>query len=123
MEKYRNNYNKLDVMKIHDLEDLVYTASMKSARRAEEMLFGGLMPFFNRLFDENEMILEELQYIKTLLQQEQPVQQKELLANAPKLNLVDSLPNVKISDDTLKRLQLAMANNQLKGDEWFSEVV
>jgi hypothetical protein len=41
MEKYQNNHNNLESMTIHDLEDLVYTVSNKTARAAEEQLFVG----------------------------------------------------------------------------------
>jgi hypothetical protein len=71
MEKYRNNHNKLVTMTIHDLEDLVYTASLKSAKRVEKELFGGLIPFINRLYDENEQIIETLEHIKLTLQESQ----------------------------------------------------
>ncbi|WP_273129973.1 hypothetical protein [Bacillus weihaiensis] len=40
----------------------------KAARKANQELFGGLLSFFNRLFDENELIIKELDYIKSVIQ-------------------------------------------------------
>lgn len=66
MEKeYRHNKGNIVTLSVRDLDDLIYQASYRAARRTEQELFSGLIPIFNRLFDENEMVLEKLDYLKT----------------------------------------------------------
>ncbi|ERN54309.1 hypothetical protein [Alkalihalophilus marmarensis] len=56
-----------------ELDELIYLKN----RRTNDQLFGGLLPYLNRLFDENQMLLEELQVIKTYLQINEEVKEKQ----------------------------------------------
>jgi hypothetical protein len=69
--KYRSNKENVVTLKVYELEELVYKASFEAARKTEQQLFGGLMSFFNRLFDDNERIIETLDYLKLSLQETQ----------------------------------------------------
>lgn len=56
---------RLVIISERDLDNLIFKAS----RSANDQLFKGLLPFLNRLFDENEIIFEEMKYLKSFLQQ------------------------------------------------------
>jgi hypothetical protein len=63
MRKTDREY-KVAEMSFYELDRLLY----KKSKEANDHLFGGILPFINRLMDENEMILKELEYIKCYLQ-------------------------------------------------------
>ncbi|KHF40721.1 hypothetical protein [Halalkalibacter okhensis] len=60
----RKSEKMLVEMDYYDLDKLIY----KKTREANEQLFGGILPFINRLFDENERILKEMDYLKAYIQ-------------------------------------------------------
>lgn len=70
-KNYRFNENNIVTLSVADLEELIY----KTTRKVEQELFGGLLAYFNRLFDENTMIIETLDYLKVVAQQ--PVEKKK----------------------------------------------
>jgi hypothetical protein len=70
-KKYKSNNNLIVTLTVEDLEELIY----RTTRKVEEELFGGLLPYFQRILDENTLILETLDYLKTVAQQ--PVEKKK----------------------------------------------
>lgn len=70
-KRYRKNKNNIVTLSVADLEELIYLTT----RKVEEELFAGLLGYFNRLFDENTMIIETLDYLKIVAQQ--PVEKKK----------------------------------------------
>ncbi|MCK0470869.1 hypothetical protein [Halalkalibacter sp. APA_J-10(15)] len=69
MRKSDREY-RVSEMNYAELDDLIF----KKSRNANDQLFGGLLSMFNRLYDENELIIKELDYIKAYLQnQEKPI--------------------------------------------------
>lgn len=81
-KKYRENKSNIVTLSVSELEELVYKASYSAARKVEDQLFGGLLGFINRLYDENEMVLESLDYLKTVVQQ--PVEKPKKRATRKK---------------------------------------
>ncbi len=63
MRKSDREY-KVSAMSFYELDRLLY----KKVNEANNNLFGGIFPFISRLMDENEKILEELDYIKAYIQ-------------------------------------------------------
>jgi hypothetical protein len=64
MEK---NNELLVTMTQGQLEDLIYYTTVRASKRALDKHFRGLLPFLDRINDDNEKIIEELDYIKLAL--------------------------------------------------------
>jgi hypothetical protein len=79
-DDWMSKEQELVFMTKQELDDLLYNVSYRASRRANNEQFGGILPFFNRLFDENEKIIEELDYLKVCLQQgvDKPKENKEV---------------------------------------------
>lgn len=52
-------------MKVKELDDLVYYASLRAAEKTERDLFKGLIPFLTLINDQLESLEQEVEYIKT----------------------------------------------------------
>jgi hypothetical protein len=65
MEK---NNELLVTMTQGQLEDLIYYTTVRASKRALDKHFRGLLPFLDRINDDNEKLLEELDFIKLSLQ-------------------------------------------------------
>lgn len=54
---------------LEDISDVVYYTSLRSNSRSLDKHFRGILPFFLEIQEDNEKILEELDYIKLAIQQ------------------------------------------------------
>ncbi|WML44067.1 hypothetical protein [Neobacillus sp. PS3-40] len=81
-------------MTLDSLENIVYQAAYKASRKANQDMFNGLMPFISRLYDENEMMTETLNYLKDSAQSKQIEKVEidyDLLANKVAEEMKDAL--------------------------------
>lgn len=67
MEKER-----LVIISDKELNDLIYFTSLRATERALDRHFRGLLPFLNRINDDNEKIIEQLDFIKLFDSQNEP---------------------------------------------------
>ncbi|MEC1725874.1 hypothetical protein P9E34_14240 [Schinkia azotoformans] len=63
-----NNTNPIVTMTRSELDDLVYFASLRAAKRENEKLFRGLHPFLYQYLEELRLIINEIDGIKVRLQ-------------------------------------------------------
>jgi hypothetical protein len=63
------------------IDDLIYFSSLRATKRACDNLFGGLIPYLNRLNEDNGKILEELDFIKLSLQNNKRTTKKSKKVN------------------------------------------
>jgi hypothetical protein len=63
------NKNVKVSMSLETLEDIVFHACYRASRKVEQDLFKGLIPFLNKMNDDFETVIKEIDYIKLLLQE------------------------------------------------------
>jgi hypothetical protein len=56
-------------MTLETLQNLVFQEAYRASRKVEQELFKGLVPFLNKMNDDFETIIKEIDYIKVLLQE------------------------------------------------------
>lgn len=118
-------------MSKEDLDNLIYYTSLRATTRALDKHFRGLLPFLNDINRDNAVIIEMLDYLKTIAQQ--PIEKPKKRATKKKkaeevaetdtsefIPIVD--PNSKLSkvlgelsEDTKAALSKAMQESMQKG--------
>jgi hypothetical protein len=58
------NNELLVTLTVEQLDDLIYYTSYRAARRANDKLFKGLLPFLVKMNDDFETIIREIDYLK-----------------------------------------------------------
>jgi hypothetical protein len=61
MEK---NKELIVTMTAEQLDDLIYYTTHRASKRANDKLFRGLLPFLNKMNDDFETIIREIDYLK-----------------------------------------------------------
>jgi hypothetical protein len=55
---------KTVILSEQEFEDIIYYTTYRASRRANDKLFRGLLPFLNKMNDDFETIIRELDYLK-----------------------------------------------------------
>jgi hypothetical protein len=123
MEKER-----LVIISEKELNDLIYFTSLRATERALDRHFRGLLPFLNRINDDNEKIIEQLDFIKLSDSQNEPekaveevekplkkkseVTIKNPAANPKLARLIEEM-SLEDKDKMAKAMKEAIENNRL----------
>lgn len=104
---------QLITMTKQELDDMIYYAALRASSRACTNLFNGLIPFIDRLSDDNGIMIEALDYLKLLSNEaEKPIGNNWGSHNNPEVvSIMDNL-----SDEKKQEIkEMFNTKNNIKG--------
>ncbi|MEH7419554.1 hypothetical protein V7266_30440 [Neobacillus drentensis] len=64
------NEKMMVTLSVKELDDLIYNTTYRAMKRALNNHFHGIVPFFNKMNDDLETIVKEIDYLKLRKQEE-----------------------------------------------------